>query len=93
MLINPFTPNTGYWQIYVGYIFARNASSPHRDEVTTDLMLVNMRNNIQNPDTSFLCVQKYHTLSQASMNNFFRNSTCSSYHNLSKIILHICIDS
>ena len=29
----------------VGYISARSVSSPHRDEVTTDPMLLNMKNN------------------------------------------------
>ena len=49
MLINPFTANTGYLQIYVGYIFARSASSPHRDEVTADLILFNMKNDTVKP--------------------------------------------
>ena len=30
----------------IGYIFAISASSPHRDEVTTDLMLTNRKTDI-----------------------------------------------
>ena len=45
-LIDPFTANPGYWQMCVGYIFVKNASSPHRDGVTTDLIFLNMKNYI-----------------------------------------------
>ena len=51
ILISSLTTNTVYWQMCVGYIFARNASSPHRDEVTTDPKLLNMKNCI----FSFIC--------------------------------------
>ena len=44
-------------------------------------------------DTSFLGMQKYNAVSESSMNHIFRNSACSDYRNLTKIILHICIDS
>ena len=41
VLINP-----GSWQMCVGYIFARSASSPQRDEVRTEWMLLSMENNV-----------------------------------------------
>ena len=46
ILINSFIANPGYWQMCVESILTRSASSPNYDEVTTDLMLTNMKNNI-----------------------------------------------
>ena len=46
ILINSFIANPGYWQMCVESILTRSASSPDYDEVTTDLMLTNMKNNI-----------------------------------------------
>ena len=62
--------NTGYCQICVGYIFAKNASSPRRDQVSTDLMHVIMRNNIHYPDSSFLGMQKYNPVTVVYEPNF-----------------------
>ena len=36
----PFHCQPGYWQMCVGYILARSASAPRRDEVITDLLLL-----------------------------------------------------
>ena len=45
ILLNPFTADPGHWQTCVGYIYAKSASSPERDEVTTDFMLAIMKNS------------------------------------------------
>ena len=45
-LINPFIINPGYWQTSVEYILTRNASPLVRDDVKTNLMLANMKNDI-----------------------------------------------
>ena len=46
MLINPFTTNPRYCQIYIEHILTRNALPLDRDEVKVDLMLTNMKTNI-----------------------------------------------
>ena len=45
IFINPFTAIIGNWQMCVRYISEKSASSPHRDEMTTDLTLFNMKND------------------------------------------------
>ena len=46
ILINPFTANIGYSNMCVGYIISINTSSARRDEVKTDTMFLNVKNDI-----------------------------------------------
>ena len=46
ILINSFITTPRYWQICVRYMFTRSTSSPHHDEVTTDPVLLNIKNAI-----------------------------------------------
>ena len=46
ILINPFTAKAGYLQMCVRYIFARNVSSLHCDDITTKTMLLCGENDI-----------------------------------------------
>ena len=44
--INHFTTNPGYWQICVEHVLTRSVLPLDRDEVKTDLMLTNMKNDL-----------------------------------------------
>ena len=46
ILINPSTTITEYWQMCVGYTFVRRTLSSNHDEVTMDLMLLNVTNDV-----------------------------------------------
>ena len=46
IFINPFTAIIEYWQMCVRYIADKSAPSPHHDEVTTDSILLNMKNDM-----------------------------------------------
>ena len=61
ILINSFTTNPGYWQIYVEHILTRSALPLARYEAKTDLMCTSMKNYVF-PLISCIILPKVFTL-------------------------------